>query len=80
MYCFNDNSKYFYININILLIWRAGHLLPVKRVWHFCWGVTFTEGNITWGVILINVMKVVQSSNEHDMKLNVTAKNSKHPL
>ena len=46
----------------------------------FCWGVIFRLGSITWGVILINVMKVVQSSNEHDMKLNVTAKNSKHPL
>ena len=43
-------------------------------------GVIFRQRSITWGVILINVMKVGQSSNKHDMKLNITAINSKHPL
>ena len=42
MWCFNDNNKYF----NIILIyylsqWLVIILLPVKRVWPFCWGVSF---------------------------------------
>ena len=41
------------------------------------WGFIFDKGVLS-GVLLINFMKVGQSSNEHELKLNVTAVNNKH--
>ena len=51
----------------------GGHFQNID--WY--WGVIFRQGSITWGVILMNFATEVQSSNEHELKLTVTAVNGK---
>ena len=61
----------------------------MRRGQLFCWGGlffkiligfgdSFFDKGVLSGVLLINFMKVGQSSNEHELKLNVTAVNNKH--
>ena len=61
----------------------------MRRGQLFCWGLiifkiligfgdSFSDKGVLSGVLLINFMKVGQSSNEHELKLNVTAVNNKH--
>ena len=68
MWCFNDNNKYFNININMLLISWAGHYFITceEGVAILLGGQFQIRNHYLGGVILINVIKVVQSSNEHD--------------
>ena len=66
---------------------RAGRLLAVRgggillgvisNSW-FVWGGHFQISERYVRFILKNFMKIVQSSNEGDLKLNVKAVNSKH--
>ena len=60
----------------------------MRRGQLFCWGLifkiligfgdSFFDKGVLSGVLLINFMRVGQSSNEHELKLNVTAVNNKH--
>ena len=60
----------------------------MRRGQLFCWGLifkiligfgdSFFDKGVLSGVLLINFMKVGQSSNEHELKLNVTAVNNEH--
>ena len=72
----------------------AGHFLPVRWGRLFCWGLIFKilivfflgggggQGHFLireyYLGVIINFMKVAQSSNEHELKLNAAAVSSKH--